>query len=51
MCFEIKYPQAYQIEPCLRPYIKLELIESDLLSDFVARDITSLYAKTLQHSL
>jgi len=48
MCFEIKYPQAYQIEPCLRPYIKLELIESDLLSDFVSRDIASLYASALQ---
>lgn len=48
MCFEIKYPQAYQIEPCLRPFIKLELIESDLLSDSVSRDVISLYAYILQ---
>jgi predicted nucleotidyltransferase component of viral defense system len=48
MCFEIKYPHAYKIEPCLRPYIKLELIESDLLSSAVSRDITSLYAAELQ---
>lgn len=48
ICFDIKYPQDYSIEPCLRPYIKLELIESELLSNSESRDIASLYALTLQ---
>ncbi len=31
--FDIRYPQAYQIAPCLRPFVKLEFIESDLLCE------------------
>jgi|TARA_R110002167_G_scaffold301094_1_gene505347 predicted nucleotidyltransferase component of viral defense system len=31
MCFNIRYPQAYQQAPCLRPFIKLEFIESPVL--------------------
>lgn len=48
MCFEIKYPQAYQQSPCLRPYIKLELTESGVLSTTVSRDISSLYATAIK---
>ena len=47
MCFDVKYPQAYQQAPCLRPYIKLELIESELLSGAVNREISSLYSQTV----
>lgn len=45
ICFDIKYPQVYQQAPCLRPYIKLELIESKMLSDSVDRQISSMYSE------
>lgn len=50
MCFDVKYPQAYQQTPCLRPYIQLELIESEILSDSVDRPISSLYSEGIKES-
>lgn len=47
-CFDIRYPQAHQQAPCLRPFIKLEFIESDSLDAPEFRPIQSLYAKSLQ---
>lgn len=44
-CFDIRYPQVHQRAPCLRPYIKLEFIESDLLSEPQIRSVQSIYAK------
>lgn len=38
----VRYPQRLAQEPCLRPFIKLELMESDLLEPAEARDIHSL---------
>lgn len=38
----VRYPQRLAQEPCLRPFIKLELMESDLLESAEARDIHSL---------
>ncbi len=35
----VRYPQRLAQEPCLRPCIKLELMESDLLEPTEARDI------------
>ncbi len=38
----VRYPQRLAQEPCLRPFIKLELMESDLLESAEVRDIHSL---------
>lgn len=38
----VRYPQCLAQEPCLRPFIKLELMESDLLESAEVRDIHSL---------
>jgi len=38
----VRYPQRLAQEPCLRPFIKLELMETDLLESAEARDIHSL---------
>ncbi|CDG97207.1 conserved hypothetical protein [Xenorhabdus bovienii str. puntauvense] len=38
----VRYPQAYAQAPCLRPFIKLELMETDLLEAAENRDIYSL---------
>jgi predicted nucleotidyltransferase component of viral defense system len=38
----VRYPQRYVQTPCLRPFIRLELIETVLLEDCVHRDIVSL---------
>lgn len=46
--FEVRYPQAYQQAPCLRPFIKLELIESSPLSAPEKREIQSIYSEILQ---
>ncbi|MFD1383073.1 nucleotidyl transferase AbiEii/AbiGii toxin family protein [Rhodanobacter aciditrophus] len=48
--FEIKYPQAYLQAPCLRPFIKLELIESVTLSPPEKRCIQSIYSEILKQS-
>ena len=46
--FNIRYPQAYSIIPCLRPFIKLELIETLLYDEVSQRDISSLTNEILQ---
>ncbi len=43
---EIKYPQQYHQAPCLRPYIKLEFIETIELHDIESRAISSLVAQS-----
>jgi hypothetical protein len=40
--FDIRYPQAHSIVPCLRPFIKLELIETLLYDEVNQRKISSL---------
>ena len=41
-CLSIRYPQAFRQAPCLRPFIKLELVETEMFRDPVLRSITSL---------
>lgn len=48
MCFSIRYPQAYSQAPCLRPFIKLEFIESPVLLMAENREISSIYANVLK---
>ena len=43
---EIKYPQQYHQAPCLRPYIKLEFIETIELHGTELRSISSLVAQS-----
>jgi len=50
-CFDIRYPQQYQQAPCLRPFIKLEFIESELLNAPESRSIQSIYAQMLKAEL
>lgn len=38
----VRYPQKYAQAPCLRPFIKLELMETDLLEAAESRPISSL---------
>ncbi len=38
----VRYPQTFAQVPCLRPFIKLELMESTLLEHPESRDIYSL---------
>ena len=40
--FDIRYPQAHSKAPCLRPFIKLELIETLFYDETVEREICSL---------
>lgn len=49
--FDIRYPQAYQQVPCLRPFIKLEFIESDLLDEAESKSIQSIYAEVLKSDI
>ena len=49
--FDIRYPQAYQQAPCLRPFIKLEFIESDLLHEAESKSIQSIYAEVLKSDI
>ncbi|MCE7732834.1 nucleotidyl transferase AbiEii/AbiGii toxin family protein [Vibrio campbellii] len=46
--FELKYPQQFSQAPCLRPIIKLELIETTPLLDVESRSIQSLVAELYQ---
>ncbi|EKF9435857.1 nucleotidyl transferase AbiEii/AbiGii toxin family protein [Vibrio cholerae] len=46
--FELKYPQQFSQAPCLRPIIKLELIETIPLLDVESRSIQSLVAELYQ---
>jgi predicted nucleotidyltransferase component of viral defense system len=48
MCFNIRYPQTYSQAPCLRPFIKLEFIESPVLVMAENREISSIYANVLK---
>jgi isopentenyl phosphate kinase len=48
--FDIRYPQAHSVIPCLRPFIKLELIETLLYDDISLRAISSLTNEVLQKS-
>jgi hypothetical protein len=47
---DVRYPQSHKIAPCLRPFIKLELIETCLYDDTQNRSIASLAAKAYQES-
>lgn len=46
--FDIRYPQAHSIVPCLRPFIKLELIETSLYDEVNQREISSLTNEVMQ---
>ncbi|END5388792.1 nucleotidyl transferase AbiEii/AbiGii toxin family protein [Vibrio vulnificus] len=46
--FELRYPQQFSQAPCLRPIIKLELIETIPLLDVESRSIQSLVAELYQ---
>lgn len=46
-CFDVRYPQQHQQAPCLRPFIKLEFIESELLTEADERKIQSIYSEIL----
>lgn len=46
--FDIRYPQAYQQAPCLRPFIKLEFIESALLDEAKSKSIQSIFSDVLK---
>lgn len=46
--FDIRYPQAHSKAPCLRPFIKLELIETLFYDEFVQRQIASLTNEVMQ---
>ncbi|HAS6061469.1 TPA: nucleotidyl transferase AbiEii/AbiGii toxin family protein [Vibrio vulnificus] len=46
--FELRYPQQFSQVPCLRPIIKLELIETITLLDVESRSIQSLVAELYQ---
>lgn len=43
---EIEYPQQYHQAPCLRPYIKLEFIETIEIQEVENRSISSLVAQS-----
>lgn len=47
---EIEYPQQYHQAPCLRPYIKLEFIETIELQGVEPRSISSLVAQSYSQS-
>lgn len=49
--FDIRYPQMHLQSPCLRPFIKLEFIESNLLGDPEPRNIQSIYSEVLNTSI
>ena len=48
--FDISYPQAHSIAPCLRPFIKLELIETLLYDEVNQREISSLTNEVMQEA-
>lgn len=41
-CLSVRYPQAFRQAPFLRPFIKLELVETEMFQDPEPRPITSL---------
>jgi len=48
--FDIRYPQAHSIVPCLRPFIKLEMIETLLYDEVNQRQISSLTNEAMQET-
>lgn len=44
----VRYPQNYSKVPCLRPEIKLELIETELLAGYAPMPICSLHNEAMQ---
>jgi hypothetical protein len=50
LIFAIRYPQAHSIVPCLRPFIKLELIETLLYDEINQREISSLTNEVMQEA-
>lgn len=48
--FDIRYPQDHSIAPCLRPFIKLELIETLLYDEINQREISSLTNEVMQEA-
>lgn len=48
--FDIRYPQAHSIVPCLRPFIKLEFIETLLYDEVNQREIYSLTNEVMQEA-
>lgn len=46
--FDLRYPQAHSISPCLRPFIKLEMIETLLYDEVNQRQISSLTNEAMQ---
>lgn len=50
MCFDVRYPQEYKIAPCLRPFIKLEFIETEIFGQTTNRNISSIFAENLQYA-
>ena len=48
--FNIRYPQCYSILPCLRPFIKLELIETLLHREIVELPISSLVNEVMHEA-
>lgn len=41
-CLSVRYPQTFEQAPCLRPFIKLELVETEMFQDPEPRSVTSL---------
>ena len=50
MEYELKYPQQFSQAPCLRPIIKLELMETISLHAIEERSIQSLVSELYQQS-
>jgi predicted nucleotidyltransferase component of viral defense system len=48
--FDIRYPQAHSLVPCLRPFIRLELIETLLYDKINQREISSLTNEVMQEA-
>lgn len=48
--FNIRYPQDHSIVPCLRPFIRLELIETLLYGEVIQRGISSLTNEVMKEA-
>ena len=48
--FDIRYPQDHSIVPCLRPFIRLELIETLLYDEVIQRGISSLTNEVMKEA-
>ena len=47
---DVRYPQAHSIVPCLRPYIKLELVETLLYDEVNTFEISSLTNEVMREA-